>query len=103
MRTISLINQYTCRDSLKLHEQKAELAELAGKYETENRDKQIELERAESKRQAQLKYFFMAGAVLLFLFALVLINRFIAKQSKQKITRRKKCYYRKRKGEGRAE
>lgn len=73
------------RDSLKLDAQKAELAVLAGKYETENRDKQIVFEKAESKRQSQLKYFFLAGAILFLLFALVLINRYRAKQRSERL------------------
>lgn len=68
------------RDSLKIDEQKAELAELAGRYETEKRDKQIALQETEYQKQKQQKYFFLAGAMLFLLLALVLINRYLHKQ-----------------------
>jgi len=75
-----LFESTTLRDSLKIDEQKSELAQLAGKYETEKRDKQIALQEAENQKQKQQKYFFLGGAVLFLLLALVLINRYVHKQ-----------------------
>lgn len=77
------------RDSLKLDEQKAELAEVAGKYETEKRDKIIKLSEAENERQKQQKYFYLAGAVFFLLLALILINRYVAKQKSARILQEK--------------
>ncbi|MEY3399406.1 MAG: hypothetical protein RL220_2000 [Bacteroidota bacterium] len=68
------------RDSLKLDEQKANMAELAGKYETEARDRQIALEQEKNRRLELQKYVFLGGAIFLFLLALILINRYLSKQ-----------------------
>ncbi|MFN0032886.1 MAG: ATP-binding protein, partial [Flavobacteriales bacterium] len=84
------------KDSLKLDEQKTELTELAGKYETEKRDKQIAIEQAENQKQKvenekqkQLKYFFLSGAALLALLVLVLISRYRQKQKATKLLEEK--------------
>jgi len=75
------------RDSLKKDVEKGQLAELAAKYETEKRDKQLAIEqaenlkgKAESERQKQLKYFFMWGALLFAILVIVLIGRYRQKQ-----------------------
>jgi len=74
-------------DSLNLDDEKNEIAKLASKYETEKRDRQIELEQsqkqtlqAEHDKQKQQKYFLLGGMILLALLALVLINRYRQKQ-----------------------
>ncbi len=74
-------------DSLNLDNEKSEIKRLASKYETEKRDRQIELEQAqrqtlqvEHDKQKQQKYFLLGGLILLALLALVLINRYTHKQ-----------------------
>lgn len=74
-------------DSLSLGDEKNEIAKLASKYETEKRDRQIELEQAqrqtlqvEHDKQKQQKYFLLGGLILLALLALGLINRYRQKQ-----------------------
>ncbi|MBL7943890.1 MAG: tetratricopeptide repeat protein, partial [Flavobacteriales bacterium] len=77
------------RDSLKMDEQKAELAELAAKYETEKRDKLLAIKESENEKQRQQKYFFLAGAVLFLLLALVLVTRYRQKQRMTKTLQEK--------------
>lgn len=79
-------------DSLRLHEEKRELKELASKYETATRDRQIELEQSQKKvlqaehdKQKQQKYFFLIGFVLLTLLVMGLVHRFIQKQRTTKL------------------
>lgn len=74
-------------DSLKVDNEKDQIEKLAGKYETEKRDRQIELEQAQKQtlqaehdKQKQQKYFLLGGMILLALLALVLINRYRQKQ-----------------------
>src|SRR5690606_12747631 len=79
-------------DSLRLHEEKRELKELASKYETATRDRQIELEQSQKKvlqaehdKQKQQKYFFLIGFILLTLLVMGLVHRFIQKQRTTKL------------------
>lgn len=78
-------------DSLNLDNEKNEITKLANKYETEKRDRQIELEQAqrqtlqvEHDKQKQQKYFFLAGLILLALLVVGLINRYTQKQKTAK-------------------
>jgi signal transduction histidine kinase/CheY-like chemotaxis protein len=74
-------------DSLKMDEEKSELERLANKYETDKRDRQIELEQSQKKilqadhdKQKQQKYFFLAGFILLSLIVAGLIHQYVQKQ-----------------------
>ncbi|HKR05537.1 MAG TPA: ATP-binding protein [Bacteroidia bacterium] len=82
----------TLNDTILKNRQDKMLTEMQAKYETDKKDKEIsllnkdkELEVANTEKQKQLKNFFIGGAVLLLLLALVLFNRFQIKQKSEKI------------------
>jgi signal transduction histidine kinase/CheY-like chemotaxis protein/Tfp pilus assembly protein PilF len=75
------------KDSLNEEDQKATLAELTTRFETEKKDQQLEVERANRDRETERaekqtfqKYVFLTGAIVFALIALVLINRFQIKK-----------------------
>jgi signal transduction histidine kinase/DNA-binding response OmpR family regulator/Flp pilus assembly protein TadD len=75
------------KDSLNELEERRNMDDITARYETEKKDKELELEKEKSEREKQRaenqtvqKYFFLGGAILFALLALVLINRFIAKR-----------------------
>jgi signal transduction histidine kinase/DNA-binding response OmpR family regulator len=79
-------------DSLRLDDEKSELKSLANKYETDTRDRQIELEQSQKKilqaehnKQKQQKYFFLIGFILLTLLVMGLIHRYVQKQRTTKL------------------
>lgn len=67
-------------DSLQLSEQKTKLAELAGQYETEKRDKQIALQLVENQKRKNQNYLFIAISIIFLIIALFFLNRFIQKK-----------------------
>ena len=75
------------KDSVDSKNQQTKLDELKTKFETEKKDKQIELlnknkiiDLAESAKQKQLKNIFIAGAIMLLLLAMILYNRYQIKR-----------------------
>jgi signal transduction histidine kinase/DNA-binding NarL/FixJ family response regulator len=82
------LNEYVAlKDSLELDEKQSELAELAGKYETEKRDKQIAVEQAENQRQKQVILLLFGGSVFILVVAVFIV---IAYLNKRKTTRQLK-------------
>lgn len=78
------------KDSIGTERQQAKLDELKTKFETEQKDKQIELlnkdkeiEQANAAKQRQLKNVFIGGVVMLLLVALVLYNRYSIKRKSE--------------------
>jgi len=79
------------KDSLNEEDQKTTLAELTTRFESDKKDQQLEVERANRDRERERaekqtfqKYVFLTGAIVFALIALVLINRF---QIKKRTTR----------------
>lgn len=79
------------KDSTRESQQQIRLDDLKTKYETEQKDKMIELlnrdksiEKANAEWQRLLKNIFIAGAVMLFLILLVIYNRFRLKRETAK-------------------
>jgi signal transduction histidine kinase/CheY-like chemotaxis protein len=75
------------QDSLNEQEQKNKMTDLTLKYESEKKDKQIELERERGEKETQRaenqkfqKYVFLAGAIAFALLAFVLIGLFRGKR-----------------------
>ena len=84
------LNEYVAlKDSLELDEKQSELAELAGKYETEKRDKQIAIEQAENQKQKQVILMLTGGAVLVFLVLMLLVFAYLQKRKSTRQLREK--------------
>lgn len=83
----ALRNAASFKDSVNQHLQNKKLLELQTLFETEQKDKAIDLlnkdkllQQEEVRRQRDLKNIFIAGALLLLLFAGLLWNRYSLKQ-----------------------
>ena len=75
------------KDSIATQEKQKQLLSLQTQFETEGKEKQNQLlkaqntlKEAEAAKQKQLKNIFIAGAALLLILALVLVNRYKIKQ-----------------------
>ncbi|MBX7053291.1 MAG: tetratricopeptide repeat protein [Flavobacteriales bacterium] len=86
------LKKYTeLKDSLDLDSKQSELAELAGKYETEKRDKQIAIEQAENQKQKQVILALIVGSVLAALIVLLLVFAYLQKRKSARQLREKNC------------
>lgn len=74
-------------DTILNERQNKNLMDLQTKYDTDKKEKEIQLQNEKINRQAIIKNSFIVGCILLFMIALLLLNRYrIKKQSNDQLT-----------------